>query len=191
MSSLSTSFRLFLWLTFLTGIVYPLVITLIGYTLVNNKRTGDIIFVENRPIGAKLIGQKFESDHYFHGRPSNIDFNPLNSGGKVLGPTSLELRNKVAEREEMIAKKFKFKGHIPSELLFASASGLDPHISKEAALLQVDNVMAARGLNAEHKHIILKLIDEQNSQLFKKHGKSYINVLLLNHSLDLTFRSLM
>lgn len=191
MSSLSTSLRLFLWLTFLTGIVYPLIITLIGYTFVNNKRTGDLIFVENRPIGAKLIGQKFESDRYFHNRPSNINYNPLNSGEKVLGPTSLELREKVAEREEIIAKKFEFKGHIPSELLFASASGLDPHISKEAALMQVDSVMAARGLNAEHRYVILKLIDELNSQPFRSYGKSYINVLLLNHSLDLTFRSFM
>lgn len=191
MSSLSTSVRLFLWLTFLTGIVYPLIITLIGYTFVNSKRTGDIIFVENRPIGAKLIGQKFESDRYFHNRPSNINYNPLNSGEKVLGPTSLELRKNVAEREEMIVKKFEFNGHIPPELLFASASGLDPHISKEAALLQVDSVMAARGLNAEHKYVILKLIDELNSQPFRAFGKPYINVLLLNHSLDLTLRSLM
>ena len=186
MNSLSTSLRLFLWLTFLTGIAYPLIITLISYTFVNEKRTGDIIFVENRPIGAKLIGQKFESDRYFHGRPSNIDYNPLNSGGKVLGPTSLELRNKVAEQEAMITKKFEFKSQIPPELVFASASGLDPHISKEAALLQVDSVMAARGLNVKHKYVMLKLIDEQNSSLLKKHEKPFINVLLLNHSLDLT-----
>ncbi len=191
MSSLSTSLRLFLWLTLLTGIVYPLIITFIGYTFVNNKRTGDIIFVENRPIGAKLIGQKFESDRYFHSRPSSINYNPLNSGEKVLGPTSLELRNKVAVREEMITKKFKFNGHIPPELLFESASGLDPHISKEAALIQVDSVMAARGLNAEHKYVILKLIDELNSQPFRTYGKPYINVLILNHSLDLILGSLM
>lgn len=187
MNTLLTSLRLFLWMTFLIGIVYPMIILLFGFSLFNTKSHGDLIEYQGQIVGAKLIGQKFESERYFFGRPSAVDYNPLNSGGSNLGPTSLKLREAVLSRKNKLKLIHNVQGEkIPSELLFTSGSGLDPHISLETAYFQISRIVKARNLNpANGEQLIKNLIDsliETNHYLSIQ--KPYINVLLLNISLD-------
>lgn len=166
--------RLFIFLTLLTGVLYPLVITGIAQTFLKTKASGSFIASNGAVIGSELIAQKFISDQYFWSRPSAIDYNPLPSGGSNLGPTSSKLKKLVIER------KAKMPG-APSDLLFASGSGLDPHITLQAAYFQMERVAKARGI--EHERL-KQLIDDQ---LIKKSfgflGEERLNVLLLNKAL--------
>ena len=131
--------RMFMWMLFLTGIAYPLCVTLISYVAMRHKAQGSLLTFEGRVIGSSLIAQKFESSQYFWPRPSAIDYQPLPSGGSNLGPTSRELKKEVEMRRSRYTSK-----QVPSELLFASASGIDPHISPEAAYFQSSRVANAR-----------------------------------------------
>ncbi len=170
------SLRMFLSMTLLTGILYPLFITLIAQLALHQKANGDLVFSQkNQPIGSKLIAQKFTADKYFWERPSAVDYNPLPSGGSNLGPTSAALKKTILERRAVYSPKTE----IPSELLYASASGLDPHISVEAALFQLDRVAKARNLNPELIHDLIN--KATHWALF---GPSYVNVLILNSTLD-------
>lgn len=174
---------MFIWLTFLTGIVYPLLVTTIAQLAFKEKADGDFVTLNERYVGARLIGQKFESDKYFFGRPSANDYNPLNSGGSNLGPTSAVLKKAVDERREKILKAHpNEKKDVPAELLFASGSGLDPHISLGTAYFQIDRVANARGLKRTDLENII------NKQTVKPIlgflGEPYINVLILNKTLD-------
>lgn len=142
--------RMFLWLTFLVGVVYPLFITVIAQTLFPTQANGS----------PTLIAQPFVSDKYFWPRPSAVGYNALASGGSNLSPTSPVLKE-LAE---------KHKG-LPDELIYSSASGLDPHLSYEAAFFQVERVAKARGLPPEK---VVELLE----------NKPLVNVLELNHKLD-------
>lgn len=172
------NFRMFLWMTFLTGVIYPMLITGIVKLTMKAKADGSFITSKKGLIGSQLIAQKFESDKYFWGRPSAIDYNPLPSGGSNLGPTSAVLKKAVEARKE----KYSGKDKVPSELLFASGSGLDPHITPLAAYFQLNRVAKARGMNEEK---IKKLIDDQ---VIRKPlgflGEDCVNVLILNKTLD-------
>lgn len=185
MNILLTALRLFLSLTFLTGILYPLLILIVGNLAFNTKINGDFVYVQDKIVGAKLIGQKFESAKYFTGRPSSIDFNALNSGGSNLGPTSLALRERVKSTKQQLKTLYKSE-MIPSELLFTSGSGLDPHISLDTAYFQVDRIVQARSLDpVKGQKMIKDLIDslaENNTYFLAK--RPYVNVLLLNVALD-------
>lgn len=187
MNILLTSLRLFLWMTFLTGVVYPLIVFLFGFFLFNSKSQGNFIEIQGQKVGAKLIGQKFESERYFFGRPSSHDYNPINSGGSNLGPTSLALRETVALRKDKLQHIHNIEGlEIPSELLFASGSGLDPHISLETAYFQINRIVKARKLNPVNGEKMIKdLIDSliENNHFFSTQ-KPYVNVLILNIALD-------
>ncbi len=183
MSKFLTSLRIFAWMTILTGIIYPLFITIISQVAMKEKADGGFITSNDKIVGAKLIAQKFESEKYFHGRPSAIDYNPLSSGGSNLGPTSALLKKIVDERRDIIAKSYEVeKIKIPSELLFASGSGLDPHISVETAYFQIERVAKARNLGSKD----LKDIVEQSTlkRRFGFIGEPCINVLGLNKALD-------
>ena len=158
--------KLFIVTTILTGLVYPLFITLIGQTVFNSSSNGR----------SDLIGQKFDQDRYFWSRPSAIDYNPLPSGGSNLSPTSQQLKSMIEERKQ--------KG-MPAELLYASASGLDPHISPVAAVFQVDRVAGARGLDSTQKDAIIKLIDRlTEGRDWGVFGEPRVNVLKLNAELN-------
>lgn len=158
--------KLFIVTTILTGLVYPLFITLIGQTVFNSSSNG-------RP---DLIGQKFDQDKYFWSRPSAIEYNPLPSGGSNLSPTSQQLKNMVEERKQ--------EG-MPADLFYASASGLDPHISPAAAIFQVDRIVKVRGLDSTQKDAIIKLIDRlTEGRDWGVFGEPRINVLKLNQLID-------
>lgn len=173
---------MFLWLTLLTGVFYPLIVAVIA--LIIPGAAGSIITRDNKKIGSKLISQKFEANTYFWPRPSAVDYNPLPSGGSNLGPTSKALKEAVAKRKEALAKSHNAANlkEIPSDLLFSSGSGLDPHISPAAALFQAGRVAKARGLKEEE---IIKLVERftENRSLYLL-GEPHVNVLLLNLALD-------
>lgn len=185
MTILRNGLRLFLWLMLLTGILYPLLITAIAKTLFKHSAEGDFLTIQGKPVGARLIAQKFESDKYFWPRPSSIDFNPLPSGGSNLGPTSAALKKAVEERKAHLAKAGK-SASIPTELLFASGSGLDPHLSPSAAYFQVDRIVKARGLDPQKgKQEIEKLISQRTEgRRLGFLGNPCVNVLELNLALD-------
>src|SRR5882672_6329759 len=143
----------FLVLTLITGIVYPLIVTAFAQ-LFPAKATGSVIVVNGKAVGSELIGQPFSDPKYFWSRPSATSPQPYNgasSSGSNLGPTNKALHEAVAER----LKQFEQKP-VPADLVTASASGLDPHISPEAARFQVSRVAKARGLTEER---IQELLD--------------------------------
>lgn len=175
--------RMFLWLTFLTGVVYPLAVTGIAKITMKQKADGGFLSSEGKIVGAILIAQKFESEKYFWARPSSVDYNPLPSGGSNLGPTSAVLKKTVEERREKILKVHSVdKDKIPAELLFASGSGLDPHISVKAAYFQVERVAKSRGIESRDiKSLVDHMIIKRGLGFL---GEAGVNVLMLNKALD-------
>jgi len=187
MKTLIISLKIFLFFTILTGIVYPLFITGIAQIVFPNQANGSLIVKGNKIIGSELIGQKFDSVVYFSSRPSAISYNPLPSGGSNYGLTNVKLKNSVDSlRKQFIGyNKLENNTEIPSEMLFASASGLDPHISKKAALLQVDRIVKARYYNNAQKEKLLQCIKAHTEEpQFLCLGEERINVLLLNLDID-------
>ena len=179
--------KIFILFTVLLGGIYPLVITGVAQLIFPEKANGSLIVVDNKPVGSKLIGQNFDSDLYFSSRPSATNYNPLPSGGSNLGLTSEKLRQQVAGRKLQFVKANQLPENmpIPSEMLFASASGLDPHISPEAAIIQVGRIENARKLNSTQKQQLfqtINLLTEEPQFLFL--GEARINVLKLNLELD-------
>ena len=179
--------RLLLVLTVLTGILYPVTITLAANVLFPAQANGSLIVRDGRIVGSALIGQSFTSERYFWPRPSAIDYNPLPSGGSNLGPTSAALQAKVIERAAAIrqANRLAEDAAIPVDLLFASGSGLDPHISPDAARLQIDRVAAARGFTSAQRDQLAALIERaiEPPQLGVL-GEPRVNVLRLNLAVD-------
>jgi potassium-transporting ATPase KdpC subunit len=187
MKTIIISLRILLVMTIITGVAYPLVITAIGQSLFHHKVNGSLIERDGKVVGSALIGQNYDSTRYFWSRPSAIAYNPLPSGGSNLGPTSKKLKDQVDERRRVLlaANHLKPQDQIPSEMLFASASGLDPHISVRAALLQVKRIVDARNFSVVQKQRLLKLIaDRTEAPQFNFLGEERINVLMLNLDLD-------
>lgn len=176
--------KLFVLMMILTGIIYPFLILGIAKLGMPNSSKGGLVTKQNKVIGAHLIGQKFENDSYFWGRPSAVDYNTLPSGGSNLGPTSKKLKKAVEERKQYLAKSHEIfnNSKIPAELLFTSGSGLDPHISLTTAYFQVPRIAKARNLaEKDIKSLINKL---KINPLWGLFGESYVNVLELNLSLE-------
>lgn len=187
MKTLWISLKIFLFLTVLTGIIYPLAVTGIAQVAFPSKANGSLVVRNENIIGSELIGQQFDSKIYFTSRPSAVSYNPLPSGGSNLGPTSLKLKSLVEERKSQFItfNQLNSETVIPSEMLFASASGLDPHISPQAALLQVNRIAKARGFNELQKKQLIRLIhgSTEYPQFFCL-GEKRINALLLNLKTD-------
>ena len=188
MKTFIISLKIFLFFTILTGVLYPLLITGIAQITFPANANGSIIYKDNKAIGSKLIGQQFDSVIYFSSRPSAVAYNPLPSGGSNYGSTNIKLKKQVAERKTQFWKFNQLdsiKTTIPSEMLFASASGLDPHISVNAAMLQVDRIANARKFNKIQKQKIVKSVQGHIEEpQFLCLGEQRINVLLLNIELD-------
>jgi potassium-transporting ATPase KdpC subunit len=178
-----SALRLFLWMIVLTGVIYPLIVTGIALTAFKDRSEGDFIQMKDKKAGARLIGQKFTTEKYFWPRPSAVDYQPLPSGGSNLGPTSAVLKKEVETRRSSLAKAHQVEAdQIPPELLFASGSGLDPHLTPVAAYFQVARVAKARGLDSEKvKELVASQIEERRWGFL---GEPCVNVLLLNQALD-------
>lgn len=187
MKTFGIALKIFLVFTILTGVIYPLLVTGIAQVVFPHHANGSLILKDNKIIGSELIGQQSDSTIYFTSRPSAIGNNPLPSGGSNLGLTSAKLKAQVTERKnKFIAfNQLDKNAEVPSEMLFASASGLDPHISPEAALLQVNRIAGARHLNATKKQQLIQLIaaQTQGPQFFCL-GQTRVNVLVLNIRMD-------
>jgi K+-transporting ATPase ATPase C chain len=175
-------------LSVLTGLVYPLAITGIAQVWMNGKADGSLVEVDGRVIGSSSIGQPWDGDRWFHGRPSAVDYDASASSGSNLGPTSQELADQITER---VAAVLALEGpyhqgltaaDIPADLVTASGSGLDPDISVASADLQAPRIAAVRGLTLEQ---VRTLIDEHTSQeVLGFLGEPRVNVLELNLALD-------
>jgi len=187
MKTLFISLKIFLFFTVLTGVIYPLLVTGIAQLTFPAKANGSLIVKDNKTIGSELIGQQFDSTIYFSSRPSAVAYNPLPSGGSNYGLTNIKLKNLVAERRHQFItfNQLDSLTVIPSEMLFASASGLDPHISPQAALLQVERITKARNFDSSQKQRLLQRINELSEKpTFMVLGEERINVLNLNLELD-------
>jgi len=187
MKPLIISLKAFLFFTILTGVVYPLFITGLVQIIFPGKSSGSLIIKDNKVIGSALIGQQFDSAIYFTSRPSSISYNPLPSGGSNYGLTNSKLKQLVAERKhQFIAfNQLDSLTAIPSEMIFASASGLDPHISQKAALLQVNRIVKARNFDSFQKQKLVQCVVKlTEAPQYNCLGKERINVLVINIELD-------
>ena len=176
------SIRMLVILSIITGIVYPFVMTGLAQALLSRQANGSMVVRDGQPIGSNLVGQNFSSDKYFWPRPSGVGYSPLPSSGTNLGPTSAVLRDSVAARAARLGKPI---GEIPADLLEASGSGLDPHISPEAAEIQVDRVLTARGFPLSLRNQLQTFVKAhiEMPQLGVL-GEERINILQLNMDLD-------
>jgi K+-transporting ATPase ATPase C chain len=179
--------KFLLFMTILTGIVYPLLMTGVAQLSFPYKANGSLVMKDGKILGSELIGQKFDSTIYFWSRPSAIGYNPIPSGASNYGPTSDILKKQVTARRILFATKNSIKDitGVPKEMIFASGSGLDPHISPEAAVLQVQRVATARNFNETQKQKLLRLIrDKTDEPQFFLFGEPRINVFELNLAVD-------
>jgi len=187
MKSLIISLKAILFFTVITGIIYPLLVTGIAQIVFPAKANGSLIISDNRIIGSKLIGQQFESEKYFSSRPSSVTFNPLPSGGSNYGLTNSKLKQQVEERRQRFVQFNHLDNEtpVPAEMLFASASGLDPHISRHAALLQVNRIAKARSFSDSQKQKLSECVNQMAERpQFGVLGEERINVLVLNLEVD-------
>jgi K+-transporting ATPase ATPase C chain len=176
---------LFALLALLTGVVYPAVVTLVAQAAFPYQANGSVLEKDGKPVGSELIGQQFDAPRYFWGRPSATGPTPYSaasSTGSNLGPTNPALLDAVRKRVEPIRKAHPDQtGPVPVELVTASASGLDPHISPAAAEYQVVRVATARGLSVEEVRRLVAAHTE--GRTFGLLGEPRVNVLRLNRAL--------
>lgn len=172
----------FVCMIFFMGI-YSLIIWLPAQAA-PGKGKGETVISNNRIVGWKLLGQKFTDDKYFWGRPSAVDYNAASSGGSNKGPTNPDYLKQVEDRIDtfLVHNPGIQKNEIPSDLVTASGSGLDPNISVEGAYVQVKRVAAARNLSQEKlKELVTQHVEKPLLGLF---GTERVNALDLNIALD-------
>ncbi len=185
MRSIKTAILLFISLWITTGLVYPVVVTIIGHLAFPEPAGGSLLRKgDGTVVGSSLIGQAFADPRYFWSRPSataDFPYNPLASGGSNLGPTNKDLLQQVADRVKSL-QEAGMPGPKPSDLVMASGSGLDPHISLEAALLQMPRVAQAR--QVEEARLRQLVQDHLEGRQLGFLGVPRVNVVQLNLALD-------
>ena len=181
--------------TIITGLIYPYAITGIAQVVFPHQANGSLVTRDGAVIGSELMGQLFAKDEYFHGRPSatsapdpadstktvDAPYNAANTGGSNLGPTSKALIERIQGDVEKL-KQENPNARIPIDLVTTSASGLDPHISPEAALFQVPRVAKARNMPEDRVRLLVQ--DQTQGRYLGVFGEPRVNVLALNLALD-------
>ena len=166
------------------SLAYTFFITWGAQTLMPYQANGSLLYVNGTVVGSELIGQNFSSPGYFHGRPSAVDYNASNSGGSNYGSTSAALMDQVKQRVAKVRSENNLSPNasVPADMVLASGSGLDPHISVEGAMIQVQRVATVRGLQESE---VKALVDRHTEYpQFGFLGQTRINVLKLNIALD-------
>ena len=180
-------FRLFLVLVFFTGIAYPLAVTGIAQLLFHHQAEGSLVMVNGHAVGSELLSQKTEDARYFWPRPSADDYATVASGASNLGPSSDALKKAIADRATKLRTTYGLAADapLPDDVITASGSGLDPHISPAAARLQIERVANARKYSDAQTKELTGLVEQhiENPQ-FGFLGEPRVNVLLLNLAVD-------
>ena len=175
------------FLTLITGIIYPVLVTGVSGIFFHDQAGGSLVRKNGVILGSELIGQQFDSVKYFHSRPSAVNYQPYPSGASNLSWSDKRLKETVALRKETFLKENFLNDStvIPTEMLFASASGIDPHISHRAALLQVERITRSRNFTEAQKQKLFSLINKLTEKpQYSLFGEERINVFLLNLELD-------
>ena len=183
----NSAIRMLMIMTVVLGVIYPLGMTAFAQMIFPAQANGSLIYKEGNLVGAKLIGQNFTDERYFHGRPSvagDDGYDAASSAGSNLGPTSKKLLSGIDERAKVLRQDNDLAEDaiVPSDLVTASGSGLDPHITVAAAQIQLQRVAKARKLSEEQ---ILAIIEKntENPQIGFL-GEKRVNVVGLNLALD-------
>ncbi len=182
--------RMLMVLTVLTGVIYPALVTLIAAVAFPAQAGGSLLKVDGHVVGSALLAQAAPNRGYFEPRPSAINYNPLPSGGSNLGPTSAALQTAVLARQAGLRARYRLppEAVIPVELLTASGSGLDPHLSPAAVYLQLERVATERGLSAPQREKLAALVAQAiEPPQWGLLGEARVNVLRLNLLLDETY----
>jgi K+-transporting ATPase ATPase C chain len=179
--------RMYAVLTVVCGVLYTLTVTAIAQFVFPYRANGSLVTAEGKIVGSELVGQAFTRTEYFRSRPSSVLYNPFPSGASNLGPISLQLKDSVEVRRNELRSAFGIAPDsiVPPDMLFSSASGLDPHISPEAARLQINAIAAARHMTSAQKEALTALVErsiEQPQLGFL--GMPRVNVLRLNRMVD-------
>ncbi|MFM0101794.1 potassium-transporting ATPase subunit KdpC [Paraburkholderia nemoris] len=177
---------LFILMTVITGVIYPIVVTAIGHAAFGHQANGSMLEKDGKVAGSALIGQQFDAPYYFWGRLSATSpqpYNAQNSGGSNLGPTNPALADEIKGRLDALkAAGNDMSQPVPVDLVTSSGSGLDPEISPAAAAYQVARVAKARSLTADQ---VSDLVTRNTSgRQFGIFGEARVNVLKLNLALD-------
>jgi K+-transporting ATPase ATPase C chain len=181
------SFLLWAVFTALCGGLYPLVVTLLAQCLFPKQANGSLVTLNGRLAGSALLGQKNGDPGYFHGRPSACGYSTLPSAASNLAPTSAALRDSIVQRRSRFLKENGLAENtaVPAEMLFTSGSGLDPHISPQAARLQAERIAAHRHWNVEQSREIEALVEHMTEpRQLGFLGRPRVNVFKLNYMLD-------
>lgn len=183
--------RLFLLMSILTGVVYPLVVTGLAQVIFPHQANGSLLIEKNRCIGSELIGQPFDSIIYFQSRPSACQYNTMPASASNLSLTNDKLKQQVIERKLLFLKTNNLSSvqEVPAEMLFASASGLDPHISHESARYQLARIINARKLDKNQQQQLAALLAESTEpRQWGVFGEERVNVLKINLAMDQLFQ---
>ncbi len=185
-NTISVAVRLFVVLTLLTGVIYPLAVTGVAQSLFPRQAVGSPVERAGRVIGSDLVGQAFDDPRYFWGRPSAtspVPYNAMAGSGSNLAPSNPALVEAVQARVTALRAAHPAQtGPIPVDLVTTSASGLDPHITPAAAHFQVERVAQTRGLSTDTvRKLVASSVQGPTLGLF---GQSRVNVLRLNDRLD-------
>ncbi len=168
----------------LTGVIYPVFVTVLAQVLFPNQSQGSLITSTKGVAGSALLSQKTESPKYFWPRPSAGDYATMPSGSSNLGPSSDALKKAISDRKTKLQTTGE-QAAIPDDLLTTSGSGLDPDISPEAARRQINRIIQARGLSVDQAAQLKQLVEQHmESPQWGFLGEPRVNVLMLNLALD-------